>query len=219
MLMDRGVLVRWNDEKGFGFIQPDQSGARDVFIHISVLKKMARKPKVGDSILYRTEVQNDGKIKAVLASIEGVAVLAASPNSRQGSHQESRPQYRSESVNYPRQTPQHRPRKSFVNTIIPLLLIIAIGSFGVKQYQAFNNPPTENDVPALTNGNIEPNVIYETKAPTQSPVTQAFKCETGKTHCSHMRSCAEATFYIQNCPNTQMDGDDDGIPCESQWCS
>lgn len=32
MLMDRGVLVRWNEEKGFGFIQPEQSGARDVFI-------------------------------------------------------------------------------------------------------------------------------------------------------------------------------------------
>ncbi len=80
MLMERGVLVRWNDEKGFGFIQPDKSGDRDVFIHISVLKKMARKPKVGDSILYQTEVQNDGKIKAVIASIEGVAVLAAPPH-------------------------------------------------------------------------------------------------------------------------------------------
>ena len=78
MLMDRGVLVRWNDEKGFGFIQPEKNAAQDVFIHISVLKKMARKPIVGDSILYQTEVQNDGKRKAVIASIEGVAVVAAS---------------------------------------------------------------------------------------------------------------------------------------------
>jgi len=36
MLMDRGVLVRWNDEKGFGFIQPDKNAAQDVFIHISM---------------------------------------------------------------------------------------------------------------------------------------------------------------------------------------
>ncbi|AVQ71526.1 hypothetical protein B5D77_09645 [Microcystis sp. MC19] len=21
-----------------------------------------------------------------------------------------------------------------------------------------------------------------------------------------------------NCPNVKMDGDDDGVPCESQWC-
>ncbi|MEB2316353.1 MAG: excalibur calcium-binding domain-containing protein [Xanthomonadaceae bacterium] len=34
-----------------------------------------------------------------------------------------------------------------------------------------------------------------------------------------MRSCDEAKFFIRNCPGTQMDGDRDGVPCESQWCS
>ncbi len=43
--------------------------------------------------------------------------------------------------------------------------------------------------------------------PTQKP-TQKFRCE-GKEWCSQMSSCAEATFYIQNCPNTKMDGDGD----------
>ncbi|MES2683736.1 MAG: cold shock domain-containing protein [Pseudomonadota bacterium] len=46
---------------------------------------------------------------------------------------------------------------------------------------------------------------------------QTFRCE-GKTHCTHMSSCAEATFYQQNCPGTEMDGDGDGVLCESQWC-
>lgn len=44
-----------------------------------------------------------------------------------------------------------------------------------------------------------------------------FRCE-GKTRCSEMISCEEATFYLKNCPGTRMDGDDDGIPCESQHC-
>src|SRR5215213_8573201 len=44
-----------------------------------------------------------------------------------------------------------------------------------------------------------------------------FRCE-GKTRCSQMSSCEEATFYIRNCPGTEMDGDGDGVPCESQWC-
>ncbi|CAK8724127.1 Excalibur calcium-binding domain-containing protein [Candidatus Electrothrix aarhusensis] len=44
-----------------------------------------------------------------------------------------------------------------------------------------------------------------------------FSCQ-GKKHCSEMRSCAEAKFYIRNCPGTKMDGDHDGIPCERQWC-
>jgi hypothetical protein len=34
-----------------------------------------------------------------------------------------------------------------------------------------------------------------------------------------MRSCAEARFYLATCPDTQMDGDGDGIPCEDQHCN
>ncbi|EPF21158.1 MAG: excalibur calcium-binding domain-containing protein [Microcystis aeruginosa Ma_MB_F_20061100_S19] len=44
-----------------------------------------------------------------------------------------------------------------------------------------------------------------------------FRCD-GRTHCSQMTSCAEATFFLRNCPNVKMDGDGDGVPCESQWC-
>ncbi|WLE98351.1 MAG: excalibur calcium-binding domain-containing protein [Candidatus Electrothrix communis] len=44
-----------------------------------------------------------------------------------------------------------------------------------------------------------------------------FSCQ-GKTRCTQMRSCAEAKFYIRNCPGTKMDGDNDGVPCERQWC-
>lgn len=45
----------------------------------------------------------------------------------------------------------------------------------------------------------------------------SFQCE-GKTHCSQMVSCDEAMFYLAHCPGTEMDGDGDGIPCESQHC-
>lgn len=40
-----------------------------------------------------------------------------------------------------------------------------------------------------------------------------WQCD-GRTYCSQMRSRAEAEFFINNCPNTKMDGDYDGIPCE-----
>ena len=46
----------------------------------------------------------------------------------------------------------------------------------------------------------------------------SFSCD-GRQYCSQMRSCEEARFYILNCPNTRMDGDNDGMPCESQWCN
>lgn len=45
----------------------------------------------------------------------------------------------------------------------------------------------------------------------------SFKCD-GRTHCSQMTSCEEATFFLRNCPGVKMDGNNDGIPCERQWC-
>lgn len=42
----------------------------------------------------------------------------------------------------------------------------------------------------------------------------SFKCD-GRVHCSQMTSRAEAEFFVRNCPNTKMDGDRDGIPCET----
>jgi len=43
-----------------------------------------------------------------------------------------------------------------------------------------------------------------------------FKCD-GRQHCSQMKSYAEAKYFIKHCPNTKMDGDNDGIPCERQF--
>lgn len=44
-----------------------------------------------------------------------------------------------------------------------------------------------------------------------------FKCD-GRTYCSQMTSCEEATFFLANCPDVKMDGNNDGVPCERQWC-
>lgn len=46
---------------------------------------------------------------------------------------------------------------------------------------------------------------------------QKYVCD-GRVYCSQMRSCEEATYFINNCPDTKMDGNNDGIPCEKQWC-
>jgi len=52
---------------------------------------------------------------------------------------------------------------------------------------------------------------------TPSVSNQQYRCD-GRTHCSQMTSCAEATYFTRNCPNTKMDGNNDGVPCEMQWC-
>lgn len=52
----------------------------------------------------------------------------------------------------------------------------------------------------------------------RAPATgTTFRCD-GRTHCSQMTSCAEATYFLAHCPGVSMDGDSDGVPCEQQWC-
>ena len=47
---------------------------------------------------------------------------------------------------------------------------------------------------------------------------ESYQCD-GRKYCSQMTSCEEAKWFINNCPNTKMDGDRDGVPCERQWCN
>lgn len=51
----------------------------------------------------------------------------------------------------------------------------------------------------------------------EAPVAATFQCD-GRQHCSQMASCEEAHFFLQNCPATKMDGDNDGRPCEQGPC-
>jgi hypothetical protein len=44
-----------------------------------------------------------------------------------------------------------------------------------------------------------------------------YRCD-GRIYCSQMRSCAEATYFLKHCPGVKMDGNNDGVPCERQWC-
>ena len=58
---------------------------------------------------------------------------------------------------------------------------------------------------------------WNSSSDTSNNRAKNFKCD-GRIHCSQMQSCDEATFFLRNCPGVKMDGNNDGIPCESQWC-
>ncbi|MFA5243417.1 MAG: cold shock domain-containing protein [Sulfuricella sp.] len=101
-----------------------------------------------------------------------------------------------------------REKKSLVGQIIPLIVVGALVAYG---YNRFNHhTPPETDVAAQT---YEAVTLQSNKQETSI----SFQCD-GRTHCSQMTSCAEATFFLRNCPNVQMDGNNDGVPCEQQWC-
>jgi hypothetical protein len=93
-------------------------------------------------------------------------------------------------------------------------LLCLVGWQGYVRYQAKLVSETK---PPATAVDAQPASLSST-LPLSPPATASlFKCD-GRTHCSQMSSCTEATFFLKNCPGTKMDGNNDGIPCEKQWC-
>lgn len=97
-----------------------------------------------------------------------------------------------------------------MKNLIVVLLLAALGWYGYGKYQ--------------DKLSAQRAVAAELKSPGSkkvdrplAPSTASFTCD-GRTYCSQMTSCAEATFFLKNCPGTKMDGNHDGIPCEKQWC-
>lgn len=82
--------------------------------------------------------------------------------------------------------------------------IAAIGTLGVVGYQT------------LTSG-LNHTGRVRGALPESARSEERFKCD-GRTKCSQMTSCDEAVYFLNHCPNTQMDGNHDGEPCEQQWC-
>lgn len=63
--LERGVLTKWDDERGFGFLKP-AAGGRDVFVHATAIRP-GRRPKDGDQFEYEVTTDAKGRRKAAWA--------------------------------------------------------------------------------------------------------------------------------------------------------
>jgi CspA family cold shock protein len=62
--MARGTVKWFNSQKGYGFIQPEAGGGKDVFVHISAVEKAGLSGlNEGQAVEY-DEVPNKGKTSA-----------------------------------------------------------------------------------------------------------------------------------------------------------
>jgi len=173
-----GTLIKWNDDRGFGFIKPAK-GDSEVFVHISAFPNDGVRPRVEELISFEIENGKDGRQRAVRVIRPGHRPVPQKA----------------------RTTTRLRSRQSWRDVMLAMLLVAGLGGY---TYSRFTNESSSSSVE-----------VYDSFVEEETP--PRFHCD-GRTRCTQMTSCAEAIHFIQNCPNTEMDGDDDGVPCEQQWC-
>jgi len=186
----QGKVIKWIDEKGFGFIAENGSSGKQIFVHISGFKS-GQRPSVGENVSF--EVADDVKKgmqaynviyldRQQSASIKAKRIDKKMPATKSGNQS---------------------------GAFVKVLGLVLVGVF-VFQNTDILSSVYKGDEPAVTSANY----VNSDEEPISE---QNFQC-MGKTRCSQMASCEEAKFYLKSCPGTITDGDHDGIPCEDQWC-
>jgi len=59
----QGKIINWNDDKGFGFVEPNGGGER-AFVHIKAFRPRAHRPVNGELIIYELVRGKDNRYKA-----------------------------------------------------------------------------------------------------------------------------------------------------------
>jgi len=192
-----GTLVKWNAARGFGFVLPAQGNA-DVFVHVSEFAQAGPPPRVGELVSFEIETTPDGRRRAVRVWRAGGPPLSREAHFDRSVAPRARQHHGA---------PQALSRIGFAAGV-GALLVLATGLFrNVDLGTWFSHPGKDEAQPGARVASAA--IAADDRA--------TFTCD-GRTRCAQMSSCAEATFFLKHCPNVQMDGDHDGIPCEQQWC-
>jgi cold shock CspA family protein len=55
-----GTLVKWNDDRGFGFIEP-AAGMEEIFVHVSAFPRDGIRPRIGEVVSFEIDLARTGK--------------------------------------------------------------------------------------------------------------------------------------------------------------
>lgn len=192
-MLKEGTVKTYNSEKGYGFIEV-KGNTKDIFFHINDMPNKKIEPEIGETVYFQISEEN-GKLKAIHLNRIDIKVESESYTPQSRSVLEKRPDIK-----------HHSSKGGSLFTTFGLVVICVLGYFVYEKYQNYKleqNPQEQVQT-----------VIYQQASNKNS--TNQFSCD-GRQHCSQMRSYEEAVYFLRNCPNVKMDGDGDGIPCESQF--
>ncbi|WP_374495245.1 cold shock domain-containing protein [Zoogloea sp.] len=187
-----GTLAKWNNERGFGFISPDQGGP-DVFVHASAFPQDGVRPVPGARLSFEIDVDRGGRKRAV-------SVLRL-----------KRAVTRVETRAVPR---KRKSRHGRLQWWVLVAIVAGLAYYAYGSYVRFQVQHTVVAEPVVSTPPPPP----ERAASVPAVEALSYRCD-GRTRCSEMTSCAEATYFLRHCPGVEMDGDGDGVPCEQQWCA
>ena len=63
-----GTVKIWNDDRGFGFIEP-LNGGQDIFVHIKAFSSRTGRPELGQPVSFEIEISPDGKKRATRVEV------------------------------------------------------------------------------------------------------------------------------------------------------
>ena len=235
-----GKIKSYSAERGFGFITHSASD-QELFFHIADFPKHGGVPRINENLRFlivedrgkfkasdiqRLDVQEQQTVKAnninsskalksnqaasshqlryliLFVVLVGVS-LGLSFAWQQYQHYKIQQQHKVETLMQQQQQIIAAQRKA-VGEVQPILLS--------EKTQRALDQSRSNTVHAATISNVQ----VPPQLSNNSAATAKFSCDS-RQHCSQMHSYEEALFFLRNCPNTKMDGDGDGIPCEQQF--
>ena len=78
----QGKISDWNDDKGYGFVEPNGGGTR-AFVHIKSFTDLPRRPINGDIIIYETTTDENNRVQAANISFTRIKKKQSIPQTRE----------------------------------------------------------------------------------------------------------------------------------------